>query len=156
MADAVNGTVRVDLSEDRMKAYMTVTPPNESGRAVTVEDAMMELNRSEVQLEVDANIVSDIIEHKKYNFPVEIAAGKPVINGQDGEITYRYAKFTELAPKEDSTGKVDFKDLGLVQNITAGMVIADITHETEGEDGYNVCGLAFKALPGKKSQVHRR
>jgi len=152
MAVIVNGTVTVALSEDRMKAYMTVTPPGENGTAVTVEEAIMELNKSEVQLEVDHDIIKDIIEHRKYNYPNEIATGKHAVNGTDGVITYRFKKFTELSPKEDETGKIDYKDLGLVQNVTAGTVIADITPETEGEDGYNVCGAVFKAVPGKKAK----
>jgi len=151
-AEVVNGTVKITLAEDKMKAYMTVSPPGQGGTAVSLEDAVMELNKSEVQLDVDHSIIADIINHKKYNFPVEIAAGKHVANGTDGTITYRYKKFAELSPKEDESGKVDYKDLGLVQNITAGMVIADIVPETEGEDGYNVCGVQFKAVPGKKAK----
>jgi hypothetical protein len=47
---------------------------------------------------------------------------------------------------------MDYKDLGLVQNILTGTVIAKIILETEGEEGVDILGLPLKPLPGKPAK----
>ena len=56
-------------------------------------------------------------------------------------------------PKENEDGRVDYYDLGLIQNVSAGQVLCVLTPPTEGTPGYTVKGDIVKPKPGKPAPV---
>lgn len=54
---------------------------------------------------------------------------------------------------EVEDGRVDYYDLGLIQNVKAGQVLCVITPPSLGTPGYNVKGEALRAKPGKSVNV---
>jgi len=79
--------------------------------------------------------------------PVVVARGKRVVNGRDGAIRYFFE--TETKPEEDEHGNVDFKELHLIKNVSAGGKLAEIVPPEPGEEGYTVLGAVIRPVEGK-------
>jgi len=147
----VDGMVIIDVSENKLNAYLSITEDRDGGEPVTFEDVMEELNsRGIVNADLDA--VRALIDSKRYAFKICVSKGRMPINGVDGKIEYFFETSNELVPKKGKSGDVDYKDLGLVRNITMGEIIAKITHPTEGEPGENVFGQDINAINGKPAK----
>lgn len=80
---------------------------------------------------------------------VLIAKGKNAISGKDGEIQYHFSTEKLLIPRLLPDGTVDYKDLGAVNNIRKGDLLAQVIPPTEGENGINVLGQPISATTGK-------
>ncbi|MDR0221925.1 MAG: FapA family protein [Oscillospiraceae bacterium] len=150
--DSVDGAIRIDVGDDFMSAYMNISGPVRGGKEITVSDAMEAVRNSSVLIEFERDAIVSLINNKEYNKRICIVQGQPPENGLHGTVSYRFDRFKVLAPQEDEKGAMDYKNLGLVHNIVAGTVIADITKETEGEDGFDIRGNALKATPGQKAK----
>jgi hypothetical protein len=147
--ETVDSTASVQISEDRMSAYLTINAPVGDGKELSLAEVMREIEVSKIGVEVDNNAVNAAVQGKTYNQQIVIAQGTRPVNGLDGVISYRHECSGVLSPKKNERDEMDYKDLGLVKNVLAGTVIAEITPATEGEDGVDVCGVAHKAMPGK-------
>jgi hypothetical protein len=151
-AEVADSTVAVQVSDDKMTAYIIISGPLNGGREIAVEDAVAELEANAVAAEIDHGSIASAITGKVYNQRVPVAKGTKPINGIDGAITYNYECTGVLSAKKNERDEMDYKDLGLVKNILSGTTIATITHPTEGEDGIDVCGVHHKAMPGKAAK----
>ncbi|MCL1904136.1 MAG: FapA family protein [Oscillospiraceae bacterium] len=147
--DAIDSVVSIQLSEDKMIAYLIISAPHNGGAEATLEQVMLEVKDSDVSIEVDQNAISQAIASKNYGERAIIARGVQPVNGINGIVEYHFETSGALSAKINERDEMDFKDLGLVKNIFAGTVIADITPETPGEDGMDVCGNPHKPMPGK-------
>lgn len=151
--DPIDGTFEVAVDAGFMQASLTVKPPYFGGKAVEEKDILRELSMREIVYGVDQDSIRSILERKLFNIPYIIAAGIRPINGTDGTVTYLFEKVVENKPKEDEHGFVNYKDLGLIRNITAGTVIADITLPTEGSQGINIKNQIIRQRPGAPAFV---
>jgi uncharacterized protein (DUF342 family) len=128
---------------------MIITAPRAGGKEITFEDAMNEILGSSVSVEVNEAAIKEAISAKDYDRQIPIAQGIHAVNGLDGVVNYHFECSGMLKPNKNERDEMDYKDLGLVRNILAGTVIADITPQTNGEDGVDVRGNHHKAMPGK-------
>ncbi len=82
------------------------------------------------------------------------AVGKAALDGENGQITLL---FTPADQKSRAViteeGKADFYNLGLVENVTAGQMLAIRTPPTPGSDGVTVSGRVAPAKPGKSANL---
>ncbi|MCL2634488.1 MAG: FapA family protein [Oscillospiraceae bacterium] len=150
--EPIDGVVQAQISEDLMSAYVAISRPLNGGIEVTVQDILSELELLGVKVELNREAIDSLVNLHQYNERVCVARGKAPINGTDGDIFYKYAQTSALQPKENEKGVMDYKDLGLVQNILAGTLIAELVDETEGEDGFDVLGILHKPMPGKPAK----
>jgi hypothetical protein len=135
-----------------MTAYLIFTAPLNGGHDITLDAAMNEIKESPVQVEINQNAIAQAISEKMYNNRIMFAKGTLPVNGLDGHIAYQFECTSALNPRKNERDEMDYKDLGLVTNILAGTVIAQITAPTEGDDGLDVCGAPHKAMPGKDAK----
>ncbi|MCL1881319.1 MAG: FapA family protein [Oscillospiraceae bacterium] len=151
---AISGIPKVEISDDKMSAYLIFEESETGEDVISLETVQKEIDISEInletgQVEIEMPAIENALKNPAYGDRIIIARGIRPINGVDGIIEYRFETGGALTPKKNDKDEMDYKDLGLVKNIFTGTVIADITPETEGEDGIDVCGNAIKALPGK-------
>ncbi len=149
---AVDSAIEISVSGNQCEAYITVTEPKNGGKEPTYEQILREIELNAVVYGIKENILHSILDEKKFNRRYCFASYTPAVSGNDGDITYRFTKENNLAPVEDERGFVNYKDLGVVRNISEGDVIADITHPTEGTNGTDVRGNVLKCIPGKKAK----
>lgn len=113
---------------------------------MTVDKVMRALDENFISFGILEDDIKYAVEQKRYNENICAAKWKPPVNGIDGVIQYYFNKDKHIAPVEDEHGVVDFKNLGLINNITAGTPIAEISFPTDGEPGTDITG---KRVPQK-------
>jgi uncharacterized protein (DUF342 family) len=143
----------VEVSGDQLSAYLTLTQPHGEGKVLTYDEICDIITRQhQIAAGLDLGIAKQMLVAGAYNRRTKIAQGTPALDGLAGTINYTHEPTNELKPSRTKTGEVDYRNLGLVKNITSGEIIANITPPTEGEDGVNVLGAAIKHKPGQPAK----
>ncbi len=148
-----DGKMGIEVSEDEMKVYLTIIPPRRNGRIVEYDDVMAELEKRGVAFGIKEDVIKGSIEKDMYNQPILIAEGKEAKDGEDGKIDYKFKIDKGIALEEDEKGKVDFKELDLVENVVVGQVLAKRIPAKRGEPGMTVMGRELPAKDGKDIQL---
>jgi len=138
--------LQVDISADHMRATMSITRPRPGGRHLQVADVMQALKSNGVQFGFRENIIEKALEEEVYSTPIVIAEGKPAQNGRDGYIDYKVRIDKKVEFKEDETGRIDFLQRDLVENVVQGQVLAELVPAQRGQDGRD---LFNKITPAK-------
>ena len=148
---AVQSVVTVDVTEVDMKAYMTVSQPGPGAPDITADEIVSLLEANGVVHGVDEDLVREFEESPRYNEPILAAEGSPPQNGQDARVVYNFATDHSIQLKEKG-GKVDFKEINLIENVEAGQILARKSPATEGEEGRTVTGRILPARAGKDAE----
>lgn len=150
-AERKDSSINVTVSPNNMEAFIYVTPPENGGSPVTREMIMSTLGLYNIKFGIRDEIIDSIVDEERYEQRLCVAMAEPPVDGENGEITYRYSKNVEAAPVEDELGFVNYKDLGLIKTVYTGNVIADITLPTEGTPGTDIRGAVIHQIAGKKA-----
>jgi uncharacterized protein (DUF342 family) len=140
--------VVIEVSEDEMKAFMTVIPPKPRGRELDIDDVLEALSDNDVVVGVKQNVIGQTLENESYNIPTIIAEGMKPVNGEDAKIVFNFRTEKKIQLEEDEKGQVNFKDLDLVENVVAGQLLATKTKATEGKPGRTVTNRILEAKDG--------
>jgi len=147
---ANDSTVSVDLTADQMKATLTVTPPGEGGRDLSVETYLSILRNSKVVFGVDEDALSEFVDTPIYKEPFVAAQGIRPADGRDAYIQYKFeTDQTKVRLKEGSNGRVDFKELNIIQNVQQGDELAVKMPAEKGIEGRTVTNKVIPSRNGK-------
>lgn len=148
-----DGYCRIQVSNDAMEAYLVIEPPMGEGKWPLKEDALKTISSENIVFGIIDDAINEaIVKHQLK--PVLIAKGKAPVNGSDAEINYLFETGVfRKAFAEDEYGRVDYRQVENLQNVTVGQKIVEKIPPTPGEPGYNVRGEEVKASPGKDKQV---
>jgi len=139
------GSITVDDNE--MKVTLIVTPPGEGGCDMTLEAYNSLLVQNRVYNGVKEEFLAEFADDPVYREQVEVAEGIRPINGKDAYIKYNFeTDQTKISLKEGANGKVNFKELNIIQNVVADQILATKIPPEDGIDGKTVTG---KLLPSK-------
>ncbi len=138
----------VKIPKDEMNAYLTIISPTSGAESVKLMDVKEELAKKSVIFGINDRIIREAIEKKDLDRAILVAQGRMPVNGINARIEGKFKKRTQIQFKEDEFGKVDFHELGLIQNVTPGQVLAVKTPPTEGTPGRTVTGKEIKAKRG--------
>lgn len=138
--------LQIEVSADHMRATMVMTRPRPGGRHLQVADVMQALKANGVQFGFRENIIEKALEEEVYQSPVVVAEGKPAQNGRDGYIDYKVRIDKKVEFKEDESGRVDFLQRDLVENVVQGQVLAELVPAQRGQEGRD---LFNKITPAK-------
>jgi len=145
-----DATASVQISSDEMKAYLIMTPPKQGGFDLELDEIRNILKSNGVVVGIKEDVLNRIIDYPVYNEPILIAEGLKPKNGKDAEIHYNFnVNRDEIHFTEEADGKVDFKNLNLVQNVVAGQVLAIKEKATIGEPGRTVTNKMIPQKTGK-------
>ncbi len=140
----------IEISEDEMKAYLTVSAPTLSGRILEDYEIEQLIESRGIIFGVKKERIKEIMEEERFNVPIIIAEGIQPENGQDSEIDFHFKIDTEIQIQEDESGKVDyFSDFGLIQNVVAGQILAVKNPPTNGKPGKTIAGNDVEAKNGE-------
>ncbi len=153
-----HGRFKIAVSDDEMKAFLSVIPPIGGGDPVTVEDVMALCREKGITYGINEEKIRETLERSLNErmaiTDVEIAMGEEPINGDDGklEIKVRLASGTRYKLRED--GSVDFKEHDLITSVAKDQLIAVVTRAESGKkDGYTVKGEVIKCREGKDVEL---
>lgn len=145
----VDAAVRVIVSKDGMSAAVELEPPRFGGAAATGEAIAAALAASGVTHGLDEKALVLLRVCPQYDSPVFVAKGTPPVSGVDGSVSFLFDTSRETKPRERSDGTVDYRDLGLVQNVKKGQALAKITPPSQGRKGVTVRGKPILPVQGK-------
>lgn len=134
--------VLVEITHDGLKAYITL------GQAVDIREIEQELKYNGVVHNIDYGIITDIIKEQRFNKPILIAQASLPINGQDAQLEFNFNKDKIIHLKMDEHGKVDFKEIGIINPVKTGQVLVIKHPATNGVPGMTVLGCEMPARNG--------
>lgn len=153
-ANAGEKQIKLELlfSSDKMLAYVTASEYSKEVGADNSFDPQLIYDLAsayKVTFGIDDVAVKEFATGKQLSRDLELAHGSRPVNGKDGTIRYLFETSVTNAPKENDDGTVDYKELGLVQNVEEGDLLCKITMPIEGTPGTNVLGEEVKPVQGK-------
>lgn len=134
--------VLVEVTHDEMKAYLTIS------QEVTRDEIDRELRRNEVFHGVNEELISYLLEKKEFGKPTLIAQATPSIPGEDAKLEYKFNVSNEIHLKEKENGRVNFKELGLINIVNAGQILVVKKPASDGVPGMTVTGKEIYAKNG--------
>jgi uncharacterized protein (DUF342 family) len=150
---ASQSTLSVDVTDMGMRAYITVAPPGPGGADLSFEEIIGLLKSSGVVHGIKEEAILRFVDYPSYNEKVLAAEGTKPQNGNDAEIIYNFNTHREEVHLKEKDGRVDFRELNLVENVEAGQILATKKPPEEGVSGRTVTGKVLPAKPGKNVQI---
>ena len=140
----------ISVSDDLMEAAVCLLPAEIGGGSMTYPKLMDEIASKGVTYGIDENLLKRVLEKKPYGKSVCFAKGVLPEDGKDGELVFHFKTDFDTTPVYKGTdGRVDYKNLELFVNITAGEKLISRIQATEGSAGYTVTGLRLNQKKGK-------
>lgn len=139
-----NGTFSLDVSDDLMAAWLTLTPP-QGGRPVTVE-VNDELRDQGITFGIrhsalDAALAEGSCDH------LLIAQGTPPQNGTPGYFDVLFGLTEKIISKVDEKAKIKFRDLSNLLLVHANDPLMRLYPSTQGKSGTDIKGQVVLAAP---------
>ncbi|MBC7319948.1 DUF342 domain-containing protein [bacterium] len=140
--------IKIRVTPDKLKAFITILPLEE-GEILTKDDIKSALENAKIKFGIKDEVITSIVELLSVE-DILIAEGIPPENGEDAKIKYFVSLGNkELTPKENPDGTVDFREIGFVENVKKGDVLAEKIPPTEGKPGTNVYGESIPPRRGR-------
>jgi len=147
-----DATAEVRLSADRRKAWIRLHAPQGNGKLLDEAALRQQLAAAGVCFGVKDDAVRDLAIHPRYEWDELAAEGVPPVKGRDSSFAYHFAA-ADHSPQFRADGSVDFKQLGIFQNVRTDDVLCTKTPAAPGADGTDVTGGVLPALPGKELRL---
>jgi uncharacterized protein (DUF342 family) len=146
--------VQVNVTEQDMKAFITVIPPGPGGCDPSSNTIMAVLRANSVVFGFKENAINDFVDRPSYKMSILVAEGREPVNGRDAYIQYNFEAETSKAQIEKkSDGSIDFKNKNMVQNVVKDQPLAKKIPAEQGVDGKTVRGSYLPANNGKDSEL---
>jgi len=145
-----DSAVVMEISETEMTVYITVSPPGPGGADLTYEKYCEYLRANNVVFGINDIFLSNFADKPIYHQKVSVANGKRAVNGKDAYIEYYFETGSNnVRIKENPDGKVDFKELNIIQNVLKGERLAKKIPAEKGEEGTTVTGKTMQGRDGR-------
>ncbi len=150
----IDATVSVNVSPDKMKAYIVLHAP-EGGNQLSYEQILEALSRSGVVHGINRTTLETISKYPVYSEMICLAEGTPSANGQNGKIEFHFDIKMERKPTILEDGRVDFRELNLIQSVRKGQKLCTLVPPLPGTRGRTVAGIELPVLDGKPASLPR-
>jgi uncharacterized protein (DUF342 family) len=145
-----NTAVTVEIVDQDMKALLYVTPPGPGGCDSTLETYQTFLKNNRVYYGIDMDFLENFADKPLYKERVVVAEGLPPVNGRDAYIRYNFeTDQSKVRIREGANGRVDFKDLKIIQNVVEAQTLAKKIPPEKGVPGRTVTGNPLPARDGR-------
>ncbi len=139
----------LEIADMEMKAFLTALPPGPGGADPEFDTIVAFLEQNGVAEGIVTEAVTRFVDRPQYKLPFVVAEGIPPKNGADARIVYNFQTDPTKVKLKEVNGRVDFKELNLVQNVVEGQVLARKVAAERGEAGRTVTGKLLPAKDGK-------
>ncbi len=146
---ASDALLTVDIGSQEMEARVVLTPPHPGGCDMSKDVILAYLRNNKVVFGVIEEALQGLEDSPKYGEPVMVAQGQKPVNGDDARIQFLFETDRSKLNLEEKNGKVDYKELHLVQNVVEGQALARKVPAKQGIPGRTVTG---KLLPSKNGK----
>mgnify|MGYP000962569949 CR=1 FL=1 len=146
---AADALLTVDIGQQDMEAYVTLTAPQPGGCDLSRDIILAYLRNNRIVFGVLEESIQSLEDRPAYKTPVLVAQGQKAQNGEDARIQYLFETDRSKLHIEEKNGRVDYKELHLVQNVVEGQVLAKKVPARQGIAGRTVTGKVLPAKNGK-------
>lgn len=147
MNDAI---LSVELVDSEMKANIYLAPAGPGGCDVSADMILSFLRNNRVVYGVNEDYVRDFADRPIFKEMVTVAEGAKPQNGRDAFMQYNFqVDQSKVRLRESSNGRVDFKELNIIQNVVEGQPLARKVQAERGTPGKTVTGKVLPAKNGK-------
>ncbi|MDR0386509.1 MAG: FapA family protein [Treponema sp.] len=142
--------VSVLISDQEMKAAIHVNPPGLAGCDISFDTFMSVLRANNVVYGIDTEFLRQFADKPIYKENVQVAEGSPPVHGRDSYLRYNFEiDQNRVHIREAVDGRVDFKELNIIQNVVEGQPLAKKILPEKGTAGRTVTGKPLPAKSGK-------
>jgi uncharacterized protein (DUF342 family) len=141
--------VKVEISPDKMMAFISFVKPGVGGQAATFDKVVSELNFADVKQGIDPKAIETALAEKEYGKRYLVASGVPAVEGRDGHLDFLFGVSGKSAkPKITADGRADFHDLHIFEPAEKGQELAIVYPAIDGTKGVNVFGqdIPYRAV----------
>jgi len=139
----------IEMDDAEMHVNVTVIPPGEGGADLKAEAFRSLLTQHRVYHGIKEQFIEEFADRPVYREKVEIAEGLRPANGRDAYIHYHFEiDQTKIKLKEGTNGRVNFKELNIIQNVVQNQPLAKKMPPEDGVDGKTVTGKILPARAG--------
>ncbi|MDP7420707.1 MAG: FapA family protein [bacterium] len=145
--------ILVDIPPNEMTASITLagTP---GARIPSFEQVETALQGAGVVVGIDEEAIRFMLSNSVFNEKTDVVHGIQPTRGDDAQIKQRFQPIRgRQVPDEEEGGKVDFRDLNIVQNISKGEPIAEKIPANLGKEGRTVLGRVMPAETGRDLEL---
>lgn len=150
---SADATLTVDVTEGEMKAYILAYPPGDGGADPSFEQITSFLHANGVVSGIQEDAIHRFEEEPVYRESFLVAKGTPAVNGANAHVVYSFETNPGQVKLKETNGRVDFKELNLVQNVVEGQLLAKKVPAKRGEPGQTVTGMLLAAEDGKDTDM---
>ncbi|MEV2874953.1 FapA family protein [Paenibacillus larvae] len=146
--------MNVTISEDKLIAYLEVLHVEED-MLLSMDELRAFLRSNTIVSGLSDQVLYQIVANPRafLNKKTVIAEGKKPVNGTNGYIEYVYElSRQEKKPMETADGRVNYKEVTILNNVKKGQLIAKRIAGRDGSPGMTVTG---EAIPPKKPKEAR-
>ena len=145
-----NSSCRVETTNDHMKAYVYIAAPKMGGRHLRVGDIVNAMKSHGIVLGFKEKEIKEALLQNNYKDPILVAEGVKPQHGADAILDYKVnIEREKLELHEDAAGRVDFKNLNIIENVVAGQILVEKRPPTKGKTGYTLFNDMVKARNGQ-------
>ncbi len=149
-----DGTMNLEVSDDEMKAFIHFVPPRYCGRHMEYDEVVGTLKKAGIVIGLKEEDIKTYLEEMDYNGPLLAAEGDKPKHGNDAQIEYKVRVGDDVVHfEEDESGKVDFRNLELLENVVVGQLLAVKVPAEEGIPGRTLFNKVLPAKSGKDMKI---
>jgi len=143
--------IKVSLRSNETEAFITVPFLTEDAldMPLTLQDARKALTAAGVNTGIKEDVLKEIFENALFDQEILVAEARQPENGLDAKIEFFFEHKKEFIPKEDESGRIDFKDISFLHNVNKGDQLCRRLPPTPGKPGATVTGKPINPKPGK-------
>ncbi|EKJ86654.1 hypothetical protein CLV96_1200 [Leptospira meyeri] len=138
--DPISSYADITISEDHMEAKMVLHPPKHGGDLLTEYQLREQIASVGISVGIIDSVIQNQIKNPNFFVPYTIAKGIPPVPGKDGEIKIYFRSDNKPQLEEDEYGRIDYKNIAVIQSVKPGDLIAERIPPKKGEFGKTVNG----------------
>lgn len=142
--------LEVEIEDNNMKAYVIMQPPKNGGALYSYDEFIKEIRTNHnIVHGIKENLIKDMLKNQTFLVKTMIAEGTKPTPPQNGYIKLLFDTSGQPSLQEDYQGKVDFKNINIIQKVNVGDKIAEKVEPVAGKMGQNVFGEIVDTEAGK-------
>lgn len=144
------GCLRIDISEDKMRASMTCDMLLPNKKQFDKDVLFYMVAEAGIKAGVQMKMIEVFAEAPIEGETIVVAKGKRAVDGKDGFFKFLFQSKEMAAPSVLPDGSVDYSNMEVFKVVCKGERIVEYTHATNGEYGYDIMGKMVAPQRGKE------
>lgn len=144
-----DGEIVISVSPDEMQAVIQIFPPF-GGRPITPEDVLKSIEANGIIIKPDESQLAEVVATGRTNRVSLTLWGIKPQPGSDAKVQILFGGEKEkTGPVELEDGRVDYREVGAIESVSKGQVIAQKTPASLGTPGQTVKGREIPPIVGR-------